>query len=63
MDGILAKCGTIADHIEEAMGRGGPGDAAPSDEEEIEPREAEPEEQLEEDPSEGLGSTSLVHLN
>ena len=42
MDGIMAECVTMADHIEEAMGGGGPGDAAPSDEEE-----------LGEDPSEG----------
>ena len=57
MDGILAKCGTIADHIEEAMGRGGPGDAAPSDEEEIDPMEAEPEE----DHSVDMGSASSTH--
>ena len=31
MDGILTECGTMADHIEEAMGGGEPGDAAPGD--------------------------------
>ena len=59
VNGILVECGTMADHIEKAKGGGGPGDAAPSDKEEIEPMEAEPEE----DPSEDMGSANLVHSN
>ena len=58
-DGILAECETMADYIEEVMGRGGTGDAAPSDKEEIELIEAEGET----DPSEDMGSVSSVHSN
>ena len=37
VDGIMAECATMADRIEEAMGGGGPGDVASSDEVEMDP--------------------------
>ena len=62
-DGILAECKTMADYIEEVMGRGGTGDAAPSDKEEIEHMEVDAKDEAEEDPSKEMGFVSSVHLD
>ena len=58
VDGIMVKCVTMANRLEEALLGNGTGEAAPVVKVEIEPMEEDPEEDL----SEVVGSTSSVHL-